>query len=49
MCRVESKTVSPIVNECKMLAQKEFEKGQGSVCRYIHWRLCKKHSSEGAL
>ena len=48
MCRVENKTVSHIVNECKMLAQKKYKKRHDNVCRYIHWRLCKKHGFQGA-
>ena len=39
MCRVENETVSHIVSECKMLAQKEYKKRHDNVCRYIHWKL----------
>ena len=48
MCRVENETVSHIVSECKMLAQKEYKKRHDNVCRYIHWRPCKKHGFHGA-
>ena len=48
MCRVENETVSHILTECKMLTQKEYKKIHDNVCRYIHWRLCKKHGSQGA-
>ena len=43
MCRVENETVSHIVSECKMLAQKEYKKRHDNVCGYIHWKLCEKH------
>ena len=39
MCRVENETISHIVSECQMLAQKEYKKRHGNVCRYIHWKL----------
>ena len=48
MCRVENKTVSHIVSECKMLAQKEYKKRHDNVCRYIQWKLCKKNGFQGA-
>ena len=48
MCRVENETVSHIVSECKMLAQKEYKKRHGNACRYIHWRICEKHSFQRA-
>ena len=48
MCKVENETVSHIVSECKMLAQKEYKKSNDNVCRYIHWKLCKKHDFQRA-
>ena len=36
ICRVENELVSHIVSECKMLAQKEYKKRNGNVCRNIH-------------
>ena len=42
MCRVKNETISHIVSDCNMSAQKEYKKRHGSVCRYIHWRVCKK-------
>ena len=48
MCRVKNETVSHIVSECKMLAQKEYKKRHGNVCRYIHWKLCEKHDLQRA-
>ena len=48
MCRVENETVSHIASECKMLAQKGYEKMHDNVCRYIHWKLCEKHGFQGA-
>ena len=48
MCRVENETVSHIVSECKMLAQKEYKKRHDNVCRYIHWKLCEKHDFQRA-
>ena len=47
-CRVENETVSHIVSECKMLAQKEYKKKHGNVCRYIHWKLCEKQDFQRA-
>ena len=43
MCRVENETVSHIVSECKMLAQKEYKKRHDNVFRNIHCKLRKKH------
>ena len=48
MCRVENETVSNIVSECKMLAQKEYKKRYDNVCTYIHWKLCEKHGFQRA-
>ena len=48
MCRVENETVSHIVNECKMLVQKEYKRRHDIVCRYIHWKLCEKHDFQRA-
>ena len=48
MCRVENETVLHIVSECKMLAKKKNKKIHDNVCRYVHWRLCKKHGLQGA-
>ena len=48
MCRVENETISHIVSECKMLAQKEYKERHDNVCRYIHWKLCKKHDFQRA-
>ena len=48
MCRVENETVSHIVSECKILAQKEYKKRHDNVCRYIHWKLCEKNNFQGA-
>ena len=48
MCRVENETVSHIVSECKMLAQKEYKKMHDNICRYIHWKLCEKYGFRGA-
>ena len=48
MCRVENKTVSHIVSECKMLVQKEYQKWHDNLCRSIRWRLCEKHGFQRA-
>ena len=48
MCRVENETVSHIVSQCKMLAQKEYKKRHDNVGRYIHWKLCEKYGFQGA-
>ena len=36
MCKVESKTISHIMGECKTRYD--------NVCRYINWKLCEKHN-----
>ena len=49
MCKIEeNETVSHIVSECKMLAQKEYKMRHDNVYRYIHWRLCEKHGFQRA-
>ena len=48
MCRVENETVSHIVSQCKMLAQKEYKKRHDNVGRYIHWKICEKYGFQGA-
>ena len=48
MCRVENETVSHIVSECKMLAQKEYKKRHDNVGRYIRWKICEKYGFQGA-
>ena len=47
MCKVENEAVSHIVSECEMLAQKDYKKRHDNVCRYIHWKLRKKHGFQG--
>ena len=47
MCGVKNEKLSHIVSKCKILDQKEYKKRHDNVCRYIHWRLCKKHDFEG--
>ena len=44
----ENETISHIVGECKMFAQKEYKKRHDNVYRHIHWRLCDKHGFQGA-
>ena len=49
LCRMydqRNETVSHIVSECTVLAQKEYLKRHNNVCQYIHWRLCKKFDLE---
>ena len=48
MCRVENETVSHIVSQCKMLAQKEYKKRHDNVGRYIRWKICEKYGFQGA-
>ena len=48
LCSVENETVSHIVSDCKMLAQKEYKKRHDNVCRYIHQKLSKKHDFQRA-
>ena len=50
MCRVENETVSHIMSECKMLAQKEYKKWHDNVCSifigdYVKNMAFKEHSS----
>ena len=46
MCDQRNETVSHIVSECAVLAQKEYLKRHNNVCQYSHWRLCKKFDLE---
>ena len=39
MCNQRNETVSHIVSECTVLAQKEYLKRHNNVCQYVHWRL----------
>ena len=48
MCRVVNETVSHIISECKIFAQKEYKNSNDNICRYINWRLCEKTWLEGA-
>ena len=48
MCRLENETVSHIVSEYKVLAQKEYKKRHDNLCRYIHWKLSEKHDFQRA-
>ena len=48
MSRVENETVSPILSQCKMLAQKEYKKRHDNVGRYIRWKICEKYGFQGA-
>ena len=42
MCSNKGETVSHIVSECSVLAQREYTRRHDKVVRYIHWRLCEK-------
>ena len=42
MCSNKGETVSHIVSECSVLAQREYKRRHDNVARYIHWRLCEK-------
>ena len=43
MCGNKNETVSHIVSECSMLAQREYKRRHDNVARYVHWRLCEKY------
>ena len=43
MCSNKGETVSHIVSECSVLAQREYKRRHDNVTRYIHWRLCEKY------
>ena len=42
MCSNKGETVSHIVSECSVLAQREYKRRHDNVASYIHWRLCEK-------
>ena len=51
LCRVcgeKGESVSHVVSECKMLAQKEYKRRHDNVARIIHWELCGKYKLDRA-
>ena len=48
MCGQRNETVNHIICECSVLAQKEYLKRHNNLCKYVHWRLCKKQDLESA-
>ena len=43
ICSNKGETVSHIVSECSVLAQREYKRRHDNVTRYINWRLCEKY------
>ena len=40
LCGEKGETVSHIVSECKMLAQREYKRRHDTIARKVHWALC---------
>ena len=40
LCGEKGETVSHIVSECKMLAQREYKRRHDTIARKVHWELC---------
>ena len=40
LCGEKGETVSHIVSECKMLAQREYKRRNDTIAREVHWALC---------
>ena len=43
MCGEKGETVSLIICECSILAQKEYKRRHDNVARIVHWEICKKY------
>ena len=48
LCKERDETISHIVSECKMLAQKEYKRRHDNVAKMVHWKLCEKFELEKA-
>ena len=44
MCGDSDESINHILNECKMLAQKDYKKRHDWVGRRIHWEVCRKYN-----
>ena len=44
MCNTKSETISHIVSECEILAQKEYKRRHDIVVRIVHWKSCGKYN-----
>ena len=48
MCGSAVESVTHIISQCSVLAQKEYKRRHDKVCQNIHWALCKKFGFEHA-
>ena len=48
MCGNGNETVSHIISECSMLAQREYKRRHDNVAMYVHWRICEKYELDRA-
>ena len=48
MCGNKNETVSHIISECSMLAQREYKRRHDNVAKYVHWRICEKYELDRA-
>ena len=48
MCGKATESVTHIISQCSVLAQKEYKRRHDKVCQNIHWALCKKFGFEHA-
>ena len=44
MCAEKNETVFHIVSECSKLAQKQYKHRHDTVCKHVHWLLCKANN-----
>ena len=42
MCGTRNETISHVVSECDILAQRKYKRRHDSGRRYVHWQFCKK-------
>ena len=48
MCGNKNETVSHIISECSMLAQREYKRRHDNAAKYVHWRICEKYELDRA-
>ena len=48
MCGSAVESVTHIISQCSVLAQKEYKRRHDKVCQNIHWALCKKFGFDHA-
>ena len=46
LCKEKGESVSHIISECKVLAQREYKRRHDNVARFLHWELCGHYGLE---